>query len=499
MHRTRILVVEDDPDHQILLHDILTENRPSVEIRMLGTGEEACREIANAAGVYDCVILDYILPDGDADVWLERLTKLGFEAPILVISSSNQQRAAINSLRGGSADFVPKYEALVQGRLWERVEQALAHSKQQEATRRRIKRRTEELVRLAEHDPLTGLLNRHRLGQIMANGRKVYDRRGFTFVVMLDIDHFKHINDSMGHAQGDKVLRAIADVIRSNIGDDGFAYRYGGEEFLLIFQAESFCEGVALAERIRDKVQQCQINGDRGSVSVTASLGVADCTHHMIDEDLIRRADQAMYTAKRQGRNQVCIWDMWQFEQIAAEVMARNIEAIELRLNALIEEYSDRLGPTKRIHLTTHSYYVSRMAVRFGMALAIEPEGLEELRIAGLYHDLGKLLIPESVLAKPGVLTASERLILRRHASDGARMCESLGGGEQVCLFIRQHHTDYEEASKSGISEEDLPLGARILAVADALVTMISHRPYQSGRLLQLCREGIAASFRQTV
>ena len=474
-----ILVAEDNPDHQVLLDEVLAEDRPGVQVKVVATGEDACREIAdNPQGGYDCVILDYNLPDGEAHIWIRQLNDLGCRCPILVISSSEEQEIVIKSLRSGSVDFVPKVEALVEGCLWARIELALAQRERREETRRKIKRRALHLARLAEHDPLTGLLNRRRLDQLLADGRQKFDRRGNVFVALLDLDYFKRINDCYGHMMGDRVLCSTAKVIKNAIGPPDYAFRYGGEEFLVIHHEDSYAEGVLWTENLLCNLERMQINTGSDLLRVTGSIGLVECRERL-DLSTIERADQAMYSAKRRGRNNVCTWEMACFERIARDVTDDTTRNAEDKLTEILRRFDGSLGPTQRTHLTTHAEHVSRMAAKFAVALGIDGEELHNIRVAGLFHDLGKYAIPEEILAKPSILTWEEKSLLARHAAVGADMCSLLDVDSDISDIVRHHHVEYDSVvtGKNGI-----PKGARIMAVAEALVTMISHHEYQRGR-----------------
>jgi putative nucleotidyltransferase with HDIG domain len=149
----------------------------------------------------------------------------------------------------------------------------------------------------------------------------------------------------------------------------------------------------------------------------------------------------------------------------------------------------ERLGPTQREHLTGHCQAVSDLAVRLGRALGETPGTLERLRLAGLLHDIGKCAIPESLLAKPAALTRDERAVMNHHARIGAEISAGLGTDEDVVNFVRHHHTPYRDAfwrrpdSGGGRVFADGPMpGARLICVADAMVSMTSRRPYCAAR-----------------
>ncbi|MGB0715517.1 MAG: HD-GYP domain-containing protein [Phycisphaerae bacterium] len=207
------------------------------------------------------------------------------------------------------------------------------------------------------------------------------------------------------------------------------------------------------------------------------ALGIGVVTDHAFTHasEVWERACRAATFARERSSDQIATWEMVQFHEDAqrSDINGRHLDD---RLDRAIGAWSGEFGPTKGNHLTIHAQFVSRMAVRLGRTLGLSEQDLERLRVAGLCHDIGKLLIPESVLAKPGRLDRDEIALLARHAEDGACMAQLLGVDQCVVEMIRHHHTRYDCGGTA------IPFGAQILSVADALVTMTSHRPYMAAR-----------------
>jgi len=169
----------------------------------------------------------------------------------------------------------------------------------------------EEINRLATIDGLTGLLN-HRTFQRGLDVMLIREERraGALSLLLCDIDHFKKINDSHGHPFGDKVLKEVARILRRAARSVDLAARYGGEEFVLVLEGSGEQGGLQMAERIRQEIENMVLHSENGPVRVTLSLGLAVYPDHGTDkEHLIRRADQALYRAKKQGRNRVVLWE----------------------------------------------------------------------------------------------------------------------------------------------------------------------------------------------
>jgi len=155
--------------------------------------------------------------------------------------------------------------------------------------------------------------------------------------------------------------------------------------------------------------------------------------------------------------------------------------SFEQSLECFLDAWQGRMGATQSNHLTTHAEFVSSMAVRLGAALGLQSEDLQRLRRAGLCHDIGKFLVPERILSKSERLTEDERGLLSRHAPDGADMARLLGADKRTVELVRHHHARFDD-SCCAEPVKKVPLGAHILCVADAFVTMTSHRPYKNTR-----------------
>ena len=176
----------------------------------------------------------------------------------------------------------------------------------------------------ATHDPLTGLHNRRAAESRLESDHAHALRSGEPLsVLMLDLDHFKRINDRWGHAAGDRVLVAVADVLREQLRGADLGARFGGEEFLAILPATTSAEAVAAAERIRARVAKLALDADDGPMRITASIGVATLAFGESTTQLLARADIAMYRAKDAGRDRcVAAGDQAQASEQAATAVA---------------------------------------------------------------------------------------------------------------------------------------------------------------------------------
>jgi diguanylate cyclase (GGDEF)-like protein len=329
-------------------------------------------------------------------------------------------------------------------------------------------------MRLALTDPLTGLGNHRHFHERLQHDLDKAQEEGFPLTLcLLDIDNFKQVNDRYGHPTGDRVLAQVAARLRQG----GEAFRLGGDEFALLLPRRDEHEGLSVARAIIERMSETEI--DLGEV-LNMSAGVATYPQHGVERsELVRVADSALYMAKEQGKNTVRVYRPDVIELTELRRLAEGPDrAARLRAAASLAHAVD----ARDAYTGSHSYMVGELAARVARRMGLDSESIELTRLAGSLHDLGKLAIPEEILRKPGPLNEAERLVLERHPQIGYRMLDSLGV-EPVATWVLHHHerwdgTGYPEQKSGG----EIPLGARILFVADAYDAMTTDRVYR-GRL----------------
>lgn len=475
MGQIRILIVEDEQDHADLIGLLLRRKCPTIEI-VHAPDACSCHE-ALMSGGFDCVLLDYRVPPTTAPQLLEREAEFLEETPVIVLSALPEQRVVIESLRSGVHDFLPKHEAFNGENLWKSIQNAMRRQAESLADRRSVQRRLESLRHAADTDPLTGLENR-RFGERLLRSERVHsDRRRLTSCVMFDIDHFKEFNDRLGHDAGDRVLCAVAGMLRSAADPGDSVLRWGGEEFVVIKPSTDESGAMVWAEKVRKLISESPVSIQGEQITVTVSAGVACVPTNSLGVCTLELCDKAMYLAKDMGRDQICSADGYETFQIAYRVGLDAPPGIEHRLACFREAIGPRLGPTQREYLGVHSDRVMTIAERIGRSMRLKPADLTALREIALAHDFGKTAIPERIWAKTGALTSEERRVVDRHAALGAELARALGADETVCEGIRLHHTWHRDARKMRIAGRAQKL-AGIVAVCDALSAMLEERPY---------------------
>lgn len=333
--------------------------------------------------------------------------------------------------------------------------------------------RTVVATRDAETDALTGLGN-HRLFQNDLAAAVDDSTAGELALCLIDLDNFKGINDRYGHSTGDQVLVEVAALLRDEFGA-ACAYRIGGEEFAVMLSETREREAYTALERMHHRLWQTRF--PHGEV-VTVSAGIASYPEHAPDRDrLLRVADGALYWAKNHGKNRSCIYSPSVVRIFSPEELAKTAER-SARLRAA--EGLIRVVDAKDGYAGTHSQSVSRLAEGMARAMGLEPEIVDQVRLAGLLHDLGKIAIPDAILQKPGKLDPDELRIMREHPDLGYRLLDGLGVSP-VDRWIRHHHEWWDGSGYPlGLAGDEIPLGSRIILVADAYDAMTTDRVYRA-------------------
>ncbi|MDT8066759.1 MAG: diguanylate cyclase [Terriglobia bacterium] len=359
-------------------------------------------------------------------------------------------------------------------------------------------------------DALTGLKTRRYFLEALSQEWKRAARSGRPFsVVLIDLDKFKEVNDTEGHLEGDLVLARVGRLLEQKCRQSNVVARYGGDEFVILMPETGVEQAMTLSERLRLWMATDPMLSER---HVTGSFGIASFPlHGSSTEDIVRVADAGMYVSKHAGGNRVSTAEAvsenesstLQRQQIHAylegflqreetnseslsELMANlkrmcsgmDEQSITDAMNESIRALAHAVE-TREMSSSSHSSRVGFYTRVIGQELRLDNEELETVVFAATVHDVGKVVLPAKLLNKTAHLGEHEVHLLKVHPIVGAQIIESLSGSERVRQYIKHHHerfdgTGYPESLKG----EHIPLGARIIAVADAYVNMITDRPY---------------------
>ena len=342
----------------------------------------------------------------------------------------------------------------------------------------------DELQKQASTDPITQLLN-HRYGSMAladAFGRARAENSPLS-VLIADIDDFKLFNDVYGHTLGDDVLRSVASVLERSCNGGAIPCRYGGDEFLVIMPDRDRPAALRLAERVRKAAGEIDLRpSDGASVPLGLSVGVASFPEDGGTADhLLVLADAEMYEAKRLGSVNA---------ENPGALLDRERPGGSFRvLDSLVQAIQHRDHYTRE-----HSEVVAEYATRLAVASHCSEQVAHSLRVAGLLHDVGKIIVPDEILKKPGALSAAEYEIMKRHVLVGEMLLREGHYSETVVQAVGHHHERFDgRGYPRAVGGLDIPLAGRIISIADGYSAMCLDRPYRKG----LAPEEVASRLRQ--
>jgi len=307
----------------------------------------------------------------------------------------------------------------------------------------------ERIEYLSYHDQLTGLYNRRFFEEEL--NRLDVGRNLPLCIIMADVNGLKLINDSFGHKIGDQLLVKVAEVLKQTCRADEIISRIGGDEFVILLPRMK-------PDQAEDLIKRIKIVSDKetiASVNLSISFGwEAKWKQEEDIQEIFNKAENSMYKKKL-------------FE--GPSMRGKTIGAI---INTLHEKNSRE---------EQHSHRVAELCKQLAAASKLSEREIEEIYSAGLLHDIGKIAIPETLLNKPGRLTEEEFEEVRRHPEIGYRILSSVNDMAEMAEYVLSHHERLDgKGYPKGLAGEDIPLQARMIAIADAFDAMTSERSYRS-------------------
>jgi len=305
----KILLVDDDPDFaRIFQMSLRAERRVSFEVETVSTLESALKVLQEKH--FQLILLDLGLPDSRGLETFEKLVAVHPEIACVILSGTDDEALSLEAVKKGAQDYVVKGE--IRGEMLARI---LSYALERHLQKQRIKELNEHLEKLSFLDPLTQLLNRRGLQRMLSRELEISDREGANLsVILLDLDNFKPINDTFGHAVGDIVLQELSKVLKRTVRGTDYVSRIGGDEFIILLPNTRLAEGIHFSERIRLAISQTTVVVAGGeTVKVTASLGVMSVNKRTASIDsLLEETHAALSKSKRSGKNRVSAGEGWE-------------------------------------------------------------------------------------------------------------------------------------------------------------------------------------------
>jgi len=311
------------------------------------------------------------------------------------------------------------------------------------------KKAERELIYMNYHDQLTGLYNRRFFEEELK--RLDTERNLPISLIMADVNGLKLFNDAFGHAEGDKLLVKAAEIIRKELREDEIVARLGGDELVILLPRTDSEEANSIVKRIRASISNIRLK------SIELSISFGWDTKNSTDQDMndiLKNAEDCMYRNK----------------------LFESPDIREKRIKAIINSFYDNNSEEEQ-----HSKRVSSLCEAIGTAMGMDEAALNQLRTLGLLHDIGKIAIDNSILNKPDRLTKKEWNEIKRHPETGYRILSSVNDMAELAEFVLAHHERWDgKGYPKGIKGEEIPLQARIAAVADAYDAMTSKSAYRN-------------------
>ncbi len=305
-----------------------------------------------------------------------------------------------------------------------------------------------EILYLSYHDQLTGLKNRRFFDEII---KELENKKCAPLtLIMADVNGLKLTNDAFGHKAGDRVLIRVAEILKRHCRDSDYSARIGGDEFVLLLPQTDTVTAQAVLKRINESMAEEREKNK--IISVSIGFAVRNEPSEEIN-DIFKKAEDDMYRHK------------------LVESSSIRSKTISLIMNTLYEKNGREM---------LHSKRVGELCEIIAQTINLDSNAVDQLRLAGLMHDIGKIGIEENILNKPSKLNRDERLEMKRHSEIGYRILSSVNEFSEIADFVLEHHERWDgKGYPQGLKGEEISLQARIIALADAYDAITSDRTYQ--------------------
>lgn len=473
-----VLVVEDDA---LLGRMIQHGLRPHAAVVVCRSGREAMAALD--AGGFDAATVDIGLPDMSGMDVISRARQALPAAGILAVTGQVDITVAVAAMKAGADDFIAK--PFRPDRLWAALSTAIDRRQDSIATTRERACQT-----LAYTDALTGAPNRRLVDEYLARAIEESGRDGQPLTVAyLDVDNFKLFNDVAGHDRGDAILRRLAGLLSTAVREPAVFGRFGGDKFVAIFPGKSVIAARLALSPVAAGMADVDAAVGRPSLPIRVSAGFAAFRGYESARELIAEAERQMHLDKQS-------WNTLAGPSAGIVRGESPFKATNLKaLRGLVKAIDRRDSYTR-----FHSDHATRLALLLAGEAGLDDDVIRAISVGGPIHDLGKIVVPDEILRKPGPLTADERSTMEEHPVLGAAITAAVTDYQTVIDLVRHHHERFDGAGyPAGLKGTGISEATRIFTVADAYSAMTTDRPYRralsAGQALDQVRKNEGTQF----
>ena len=479
----KILIAEDDNVTRHILEKSVTEM--DFEVVSCENGHDAWK-IIQSENAPHLLMLDWMMPGLDGLEICRRVRERAGEQYtfIILLTSKGEQDDFVKGMEAGADDYIIKpfnphdlRVRLKAGRRIVELNEELLYVR-------------DNLEKQATHDKLTGLYNRHFMVEILEKEfSRALRHQSDLSCLLLDLDNFKDVNDTFGHTFGDLVLREFSAGLEQNIRKSDISIRYGGEEFMVLLPNTGIAGAQNIAEKIRATCEKKRYDDGHNSTTVTVSIGIASIKQHQLidDKEIVACADKALYRSKAEGRNRITVYmkkpswisnnneisegnNLGHLKENIAVVLEKtkksSIESLELLTRDLSSDEHKQ-----------HNHDIKRYITLIGEKLALPPAIIETFKRAANFHDYFKILLRKTFKTKHIVLNKEERTEIEDHPYMLSELIDSFDFFANEKSILQYHHENFDGTGyPDGLKGNEIPLGARIFAMVDAITAMLSGR-----------------------
>lgn len=506
LDNVNLLIVDDDGNMRQTLGDILGEEGYCIR----GAANVAVARAELKRRCYNIVLIDLKLSDGSGLELLKEIKGKNQETAVIIITGYASLDSSISALNEGAFCYIRK--PLNPEELKLALKRALKMQKLSSDNRGLL----EKLKSLSLTDSHTGLYNHRYLMERLA--KEIARARRYIFplsILMLDIDYFKSINDIYGHQYGDSILKEFGMFLTLMARENDIVVRYGGEEFVILLPDTNKEGAILFGHRLLERISRHVFDPQGKKLMLKVSIGQSGFPEDGIDtaDGLVNAADNALQNAKKLGRNRLSTSKKLiekDIENIIKKRKEGKIKQIKEKISRIAERadkpvlesiHAFAKAIKARDHYTVeHVKAMVSLVTELGRKMKLPPEKIKDLEHAAILHDLGKVGISDKILHKRSRLTKGEYEKIKKHPEIGGDIVKPIRSLDGVIPMILFHHERYDGLGySSGLKGERIPIGARIVAIADAYQALISDRPYRKAygqkEAIEIIKSGSGSQF----